>query len=381
MKKIESDFSEFQRNIESVNLLIKKYSNFFFYFSPDPDAVGLSIAMSLYLKNLEKDCYIFVPEGFDANLNFMFRMAEFNNIHIIHDMESVCRILSVKSPMFIISDTATRFLLPFFDKINECKEKYCPEESIEIDHHFGGDSEKIYDNSVTMFYKANSCCEILAEYLNAVERNMNLKFPRNIVLCLLVGICFDTQFGKFVANKELYEKWFDFLSDRLTRLTWENNLFSDSKQVFVEITKMSENKIKVINDLLGITEVKNNIGLLIVPDVKMEESLSKTGDSTCILSKIVHDLTDRLTEFSGNIGIMAFYDNIQQLFFVKARRSMTYNAYDLRNLEKYLVKSFGDAFQGGGGHPGAVSFRVKGIITRNEFVKKLKDLFYEFSGM
>jgi nanoRNase/pAp phosphatase (c-di-AMP/oligoRNAs hydrolase) len=380
MKKNESDFNEFQNNIESVSRLLNEYSNYFFYFSPDPDAVGLSIALSLYLKNKEKDCYIYLPEGFDVNLNFMFEIAKFNDIRIIRDIDAVCQTLSVKSPMFIISDTATKFLLPNFDKINKCKELHCPDDVIEIDHHFGGDSEKIYDNSVTLFYKSNSCCEILAEYLHAVEKNVSLKFPRNIVLCLLVGICFDTQFGKFVANKPLYDKWFEFLSLRLTKLTWENNLLNDSKQVFIEITKMSENKIKVINDLLKEAVISGSTGLLMVPDVKMEDSLSKTGDSTCILSKIVHDLTDRLTEMSGNIGIISFYDNIQKLFFIKARRSMEYKDYDLRDMEKLLMKHFDGNLQGGGGHPGAVSFRITGI-NRKEFIVKLKEFFKEFSAL
>jgi nanoRNase/pAp phosphatase (c-di-AMP/oligoRNAs hydrolase) len=380
MKKTESNFEEFQENIKAVSVLLEKYSNYFFYFSPDPDAVGLSIAMSLYLKNMNKDCYIFLPEGFDTNLNFVFEIAKFNNIIIIRDIENVCQILSVKSPLFIISDTATRFLLPQYNRINECKEKYCPEESIEIDHHFGGDSEKIYSNSVPLFFKANSCCEILAEYLNAVEKNINLKFPRNIVLCLLVGICFDTQFGKFVANQPLYEKWFDFLSKRLTILTWENNLFRESKQIFVEITKMSENKLKVINDLLKTTAINNSVGLLILPDVKMEESLSKTGDSTCILSKIVSDLIDRVTEISGNIGVLSFYDNLQNLFFIKVRRSSNFKNYDLRNIEKLLIDYFDGEFQGGGGHPGAVSFRIK-KIPRKEFIKIINDFFTEFSSL
>ena len=379
IKKKEDTKEEFLENIKKITDLINKNDNFFFYFSPDPDAVGVSIAFSLFLRQNYKDCVIFLPEGFDPNLDFLFDVASYNKIRIIKDVHKLKDILMQSKPVFVTCDTATHFLLPSFSEINKLKDEFCPKESIELDHHFGGDSEKIYEDSLTLFLKTNSSCEILAEVFDEIgkfeNKNIDYIFPRNIVLSLLIGICFDTQFGKFVVDKENYDKWYHFLSDRLKSITWGNPKYlNSSKQVFDAINKMSETKEKVLKYLVDTSRTKKKVGLLILPPVGMYESLGPAGDSTCILSKIVTDLSNSLPEYAGRIGILIFYDNLAKVYFLKIRRSFSYKDYDLRDLEVLLKEIFEKDYLGGGGHSGATSFRINDI-DRNDFIYKVEQFF------
>jgi nanoRNase/pAp phosphatase (c-di-AMP/oligoRNAs hydrolase) len=368
-KKVESKREEFLINIKKISELIGKYDKFFFYFSPDPDASGISVAFSLFLKQKNKDAFIYLPEGVDSNLDFLFDIATYNDIIILKKSEDVEKMIEKESPVFVVCDTPTRFLLPEFKKLTKLKDKYSPAESIEIDHHFGGDSEQIFEKSITLFSAANSCSEIFADYLMETEDDFEKSFPRNIVLSLLVGICFDTQFGKFLDDKINYDKWFGFLSERIKNITWDGSNLKSSEQIFDAINRISEAKESVLNYLTKSTDAKDGVGLLVVPEVGMYESLSPNGDSTCILSKVVSDLSNMVPEVSGKIGLLAFYNDSTELYYIKVRRSFVFKEYDLRLIEDILADVFGKNFIGGGGHPGAVSFRMN-ADNRKDFIKK-----------
>lgn len=362
-------------------MIIESNSVFFFYFCPDPDAVGASVALALYLVRENKECIIFLPDGVDQNLDFILDIAKYNNIFILSEPNEVLNILKAKKPIFITCDTPTHFLLENFEKINSLKDASENNVSIEIDHHFGGDSEKIYKDSIAFFQTANSSCEIVADLLEMlnlddpgnIEADFDITFPRNIVLSLLVGICFDTQFGKYITSKENYHRWFHLLSERLKWLTWGNPKYiRSSMQVYDAINRMSKAKSKIIKGLVKTSNIINNVGLLIVPPYGMYESISSSGDSTCILSKLVPDLSNRVPEYSGRVGILGYFDDVSELYFLKIRRSERFKKYDLRKAEKILADIFNEKFKGGGGHQGATSFRIENM-TRSEFIKHIND--------
>jgi hypothetical protein len=308
-------------------------------------------------------------------------------------MSIVKSIVENKNAVIISCDTPTHFLLPN----NELMLTFLDEEAqtyIEIDHHFGADSEQTFRNAVTLFAKTNSCCEIIAEFFAVVgfginglsndEANEMRKtkeltsidfdryFPRNIVLSLLVGICFDTHFGKFVTNKDSYDRWFSLLSARLTDLTWgDARKISSSQMVFDTINRMNDTKRKTLERYVVKTSVSKGIGLLIMPPVDKYESLAKSKDSTCVFCKLTGDFSNMVPDYAGAIGIFAYYDNLYQLYYIKVRRTAEFKEYDLRNLESLFNKVFNAYFLGGGGHEGATSFRVADI-GRVAFVRKIK---------
>lgn len=377
IKKQENTYEEIIVNTDKIQSIIETYDFFFFYFSPDPDAVGVSIAFALYLRHFHKESAIYLPEGFDPNLDFLFDVASYNNIKIIKEFQETLSYIKNHKPVFITCDTATHFLLPHFNEINDFKQRFCPKESIEADHHFGGDSEVIFEDSATLYVKSNSSCEILGNYFEAIKEKKKLNedniFPRNVVLSLLIGICFDTQFGKFVVDQEKYDRWFTFLSNRLKKITYSNPKFLNSgTQVFEAINKMNETKLKLLEELVKETRIMEEVGLLIVKPVGIYESLAPSGDSTCILSKIVSDLSNLIPEKSGKVGILAYFDDVSKIYYMKIRRSYAYKDYDLREFEAILTEIFGKDYIGGGGHAGATSFRVSGNIERKDFIDKIE---------
>ena len=381
IKRIETTKEEFYNSVEKIREIIKNNNNFLFLFSPDPDAVGTSIAFGIFLKMLNKNSSVFLSNGFDKNSSFLFDIAKYNNIDILRNKSSVLDYITKKEPVYVIIDTPNSFLISGFDKIKKAKRKTEPK-VIEIDHHFGGDSEQIFHNSATLYLRYSSAAEIVFHFLEAYFKDSNLKkeeiFPRNIILALLVGLCFDTQFGKYVVNKEIYNSSFSFLSESIQKLTWEvkPTNFKSAKQIFESINKMSMAKEKVLDSFADYINIIDNVGLLIVPHISMKDSLSKGGDSTCIFSKLVTDLSNMVPEISGNIGILAYFDDISDLYFLKIRRDYAYNSYDLRDLEVELKDIFGEHYIGGGGHTGATSFRIA-KMDREMFEDRVK-IFHMF---
>ena len=385
---------QFISNANKINEIIRTGKSFIFYFSPDPDAVGASVALALYIRRYGKECIIYLPDGFDKNLDFLFDIAIYNNINVVQDMAIVKSIVENQDAVIVSCDTPTHFLLPNNEQMLAFLDEKSTQTHIEIDHHFGADSEQTFRNAVPLFAKTNSCCEIIAEFFTVLGFNiMNLSeedannmlktedikeidfdryFPRNIVLSLLVGICFDTHFGKFVTNKDSYDRWFTLLSDRLTDLTWgDARKISTSQMVFDTINRMNETKKKTLERYVTKTSAVKGIGLLVMPPVDKYESLAKSKDSTCVFCKLTGDFSNMVPDFAGAIGIFAYYDNLYQLYYVKIRRTSEFKGYDLRNLESLFNKVFNAYFLGGGGHEGATSFRIADI-GRVAFVRKIK---------
>ncbi|MBN2545373.1 MAG: hypothetical protein JXB50_06230 [Spirochaetes bacterium] len=376
-KKLFSDKS-FEANVYKFISDINDNSDFLFYFSPDPDAIGASIALSLYLSRKSKNSTIFLPDIINPNLDFLLKIAVYNNIYIISDLEEMLKLINNKNITVITCDTPSHYLLPDYCQLKKNFHKNNNICFIEIDHHFSGDSEKIFKNSLCLFKKSNSTSEIVAEVFEMIGRYndydnyIDLMFPRNIVLSLLVGICFDTHFGKFVIDANMFEKWFELLSHRLVNLTWGNKKYiQTAEEVFNKINQISLSKKKVINKLLNDMVVINSIGLLILPEYNKYDSLSDDGDPTCILYKIIPDLTNMSAERSKKIGIVAYYDDSLDLFLIKIRRSSMFNSFDIRKIDKLLKKIFKKNFLGGGGHEGATSFKIK-KMERSQFIDDLK---------
>ncbi len=387
MEKKETPEENIKLNLSKLLSCIENNCCFLFYFSPDPDAIGASLAMSLYLRSINKKSAMLIPDGMDKNLNFLNEIAIYNGIDILTSKDTLFNFL-LNKPIIIIPDTPTHYLLPYFDELSDYFSIVENKENvIEVDHHFKGDSEQIFTESLTFFINCNSVCEIIAEFLSYISCE-NLKsidydvyFPRNIILSLLVGICFDTQFGKFIHNQEVFDKWFTPLSNRLTKITWNNELYlSSSRHIFDTINQMSEEKNKVLNQLSSKTFIYNKTGLLLMPYTEKYKSLSDRGDSTCVFSKLITDISNIIPELSGYVGIFAYFDTISLNYFIKIRRSQVYSGYDLRNIEDLLKECFGNDFLGGGGHEGAVSFRIS-AIERYDFTVKINHLHKKISKL
>ena len=376
MNKTNFSKEQFECNSKKLQDLINERNDFFFYFSPDFDSVCSSLSFAIYLKRLKKNSLIYFPLEENAGFDFLFKIADYNKISIISDLADLKNELSNKEYVFTVFDTPNKALLPSFEEINSIFNSYDCHDSIEIDHHFGNDSEQIYSSSISLFKCANSCCDIIADFflLCGGENVWDEYFPRNIVLILLTGICSDTQLGKFcsvVGDND----WFRILSQRLEELTWsDSGNFKTPHEIFDFITNKSEAKTIVIEKVMKEVKIRNGLGLLIFPKVDKDENLLD-GEKFCSLEDVSDDLVNLLPQKSGKVGIFIFFDSKKEKYMIKIRRSTFFQDLDLRSLDVLIMDLFADDFCGGGGHPGAVSFRISDKIKYDDFLVKIDELF------
>ena len=200
-------------------------------------------------------------------------------------------------------------------------------------------------------------------------------FPRNIVLTLLTGICSDTQMGKFcpIADER---NWLEILTDRLNLLTWEDSdNFRTPAEIFDVINKKNKAKSIVIERMMKTGKFQNGLGLLVFPNVGKTDNLLAGQDLFCSLEDVSDDLVNLLPEEAGKVGIFVYFDSKKEKYMIKIRRSAVFHELDLRQLDVILIDLFGKDFCGGGGHPGAVSFRVSSEVKYEKFVGKINVLF------
>ena len=63
----------------------------------------------------------------------------------------------------------------------------------------------------------------------------------------------------------------------------------------------------------------------------------------------------------------------EDCFFIKIRRAAKFSGIDLRTAEDKLKSLFNDLYMGGGGHAGAVSFRVH-RMDEKEILEKIETI-------
>jgi nanoRNase/pAp phosphatase (c-di-AMP/oligoRNAs hydrolase) len=262
---------------------------------------------------------------------------------------------------------------------------------IEIDHHFGADSEAITTQGIKLFREANATTEIIGELL----QNLFEKFPettdpfsqRNILVGLITGLLGDTAGGKMISIKKDFDYWMKELGERLTNNTrWrkaregrpsegESSKFKTPEKIREYIDHLSIKQEDYLNAITSRVDKQNGLGLL-----NLMSSVHRQIDNICELQDfnwfpdILGPLLNRIPEEAGKLGVV-FYNgkNAEGLdcIFIKLRRAIDYDAFDLREVEGPIKKAFGGSYMGGGGHPGAVSFRVDSL-DEDSFLLKFK---------
>ena len=161
------------------------------------------------------------PEFLGENLDFFEKIIEYNSITILRNKE---QILAAKDEIetIVFCDTANTKLVPHYSFIAENILVQKPK-VIEIDHHFGADSEELIDYSIKLFREANANTEIIGKllltYHEKYHESPNPFDQRNIILCLITGILGDTVGGKITPYKKDYDYWMDLLQSRLKNIT------------------------------------------------------------------------------------------------------------------------------------------------------------------
>ena len=378
-----------KENLKDALDIINTSESFLFSGDIDPDSVGSMLSLSLYLHQLDKKVFLILPENLGENLDFFEKIIEYNSIQILRNKE---QILAAKGEVetVIFCDTANTKLVPHYSLLAENILSNKPK-VIEIDHHFGADSEELTDYGIKLFRKANANTEIIGNilltYYEKYHEGPNPFDQRNIILGLITGMLGDTVGGKVIPFKEDYNDWMDLFKERLHNITrWRESdkkraidrkhlKFGDPQQILEYLNRLTDEQeacFKLLNDR---AELKGKIGFLNLFHSNQEDIADtyKSFDSYWF-ADIQNFLINSVPETSGYAGMVVFEGQNaegEDCFFIKLRRAVKFSGIDLRTAEGKLKELFGDLYMGGGGHAGAASFRIH-PLDEKEFLKKIE---------
>ncbi|MDA0692046.1 MAG: hypothetical protein O3A78_12905 [Nitrospinae bacterium] len=388
-QKVPTPKELWEGNLEQATSIIESHHTFLFSADIDPDSVGAMMSLSLYLRMLDKQVYIVISNALGENLNYLEKMIDYNGIHTLRTTDEIAGVKDVVDAV-IFCDTANTKLVPFYPFIWEhLLSRNLP--VIEIDHHFGADSEKLSDHGVTLFRKANATTEITGELL----KKLHQKYPekphpfnqRNIVISILTGILGDTVGGRTVPCKQSYVQWVGSLGNKLKRNTrWrkpngarpgddKKTKFGNPQQILDYLNRLSLDQEVCIKSLKKRMVVEGDVCSLnlLNSTYSQVEDVCRPYDSPWF-AYILGFLLDQIPNTSGKVGLLYFHGknaDDRDCIYIKMRRSTDYSGIDLRTTECQLRAVFGGKYMGGGGHPGAASFRIH-PHDENEFLAKFE---------
>jgi len=375
------------RNLgRAVSLVVEK-EHFLFCGDIDPDSVGSMVSLALFLRLIDKQASVVLPNGLTENLNYLIKILNHNSIQIVKT-EGEIRDLSGHVEGVVICDTANSKLVPFYSVLVErFIEKEVP--VIEIDHHFGADSEAVTERGIKLFREANATTEIVGEFLQSLAS----KFPetedpfsqRNILIGLITGLLGDTVGGKAILFKNDFDYWMEKLGKKLTQNTrWRSargdrtddskkSKFGTPEKIGEYLDQLSNEQEEYIAVLTKRIEKQGGLGFLNLMYSALEEieSICKPNRSEWFLD-ILGFLLNHIPEEAGKIGIIYYNGKNAEgksCIFIKIRRSTRYNGVDLRKVEEPIKRAYDGHYMGGGGHPGAVSFRVAPHHEKDFFLR------------
>lgn len=384
--------STWETNLSEAVEVIHSSDNFLFSGDIDPDSVGSMLSLSLYLNQLDKKVFLVIPEMLGDNLDFFEKIIHYNSIQILRNQDDI-EAVKDEVETIIFCDTANTKLVPFYPFIAESILSKKPK-VVEIDHHFGADSEELTDYGIKLFRNANANTEIIGNVLEMLHgknpQGPNPFSQRNIILGLITGMLGDTVGGRVIHYKEDYDHWMEKLGNQLKEITrWRDSddkreedcktaKFGDPKQILDYLNRLTDDQEVCFNLLNARIEMKGKMGFLnLLPSTYREVNGSCQPFESDWFVDIMNFLVNAVPEKSEHAGVVIFEGKNAEgidCIFIKVRRAVDYSGVDLRAGEDLIKELFGDLYMGGGGHAGAASFRVH-LLEEKDLLTRLDTLF------
>ncbi|HUT64883.1 MAG TPA: hypothetical protein VMZ05_01905, partial [Spirochaetota bacterium] len=213
-------------------------------------------------------------------------------------------------------------------------------------------------------FKLNRRSDLLSQY------QIGDLFSRNVVLAILTGIIGDSKMGQLLKSsreKRYYQIFSGIFNNLLARETTKDTNFSNMRELFSELLRLSKKEETCYNYFLERKKLSSSIGWVVLKESDMQH-LFNTCDGETIVS-VARAIADTLAEESGKISLVVYYDNPSEsdLIQFRMRRAQDFKTYDLRNiLDLFDIED-------GGGHEGAIGFRLKKerLADLDTFIEKL----------
>ncbi|MCL1813995.1 MAG: DHH family phosphoesterase [Treponema sp.] len=324
---------------------------------PDTDCIASLVAFALLLGKFNKEITVFLSGPVMAQFSYLLAICKYNGIDVAYGKLPKGKGYSA----VVILDTPKPGMIALNDEIAALMEDkgIC---KIEIDHHLGGDARYAGDEGYCLLSEASSTCELIGYFLLKLsQQKEKFKkidfFTRNFSLAIITGIVGDSQMGKYLKTRR--EKfYYKIFTDIFARLLGEKTLkdsknLSSMEAVFDVIQNFSVREKHCFEGIMQLKNTEKSIHYVCINEEQSVKFLNDYGSE--LLVNVSKAAADTLAEDCNKLGLVAYYDDPSLSDFVqfRLRRSAKYLHIDLRTVLAGLQ------IENGGGHPGAIGFRVK----------------------
>jgi nanoRNase/pAp phosphatase (c-di-AMP/oligoRNAs hydrolase) len=326
--------------------------------SPDDDCISSMISFALVLHLFYKDVALYLGGQVHERFKYLLDIARYNSIRILNadippadDVDTLI-LVDTPKPSMIEASPAVRVHIARPEVLR-----------IEVDHHLGADSGYFGDEGYSLVTEASSASELIGHILLKLQSRPDLLerhqvtdlFPRNIVLAILTGIIGDSNMGQYLKSrreKKYYQIFAGMFNDLLSRRTTKKTNFRTMDQVFTELQKLSAHEEDCFGYMMARKRRAGSLSVVALAEEEMKPLYGSCDEDTIVSGARV--IADKLAEESGKLGLVAYYDNPErsELVQFRLRRAGGWKKYDLRRLLELF------AIANGGGHEGAIGFRV-----------------------
>ena len=355
------------RSIRQKNLTIERIITAFVerkrflvlgHQNPDDDCVSSMISAALLLRMFYKDVSLYVAGTLHERFKYLLDICRYNSIPVISSNAAPAADLDT----VVLCDTPKPSMIDMSPLIRDAVAS--PRVlRIEIDHHIAADSAYFGDEGYRLVNEASSACELIGHILLKLQFHAELLeryeitelFPRNLVLAILTGIIGDSNMGQYLKSrreKKYYQIFSGMFNEMLSRRTTKKTNFFTADQVFTELQKLSAREEDCYRFMMERKRLTGAIGVVALSESDTSTLCAETDDDTIISTARV--IADTLAEESGKLGLVVYYDKPERSDLVqfRLRRAGAWKKYDLRRILTLF------SIANGGGHEGAVGFRV-----------------------
>ena len=371
-----SSIAERNRTVERLLDIFQNREEFLLlgHEQPDEDCISSLVSMALLIRKFNKSVTIFIRDQIPAQMSYLTNICSYNEIPVYQDAST----LTMKPDVLCILDTPKPDMIAAAPEI----EPYLHNPDIpviEIDHHLSADAEYAGTPGLCLVNRASSTCELIGFICCKISRKPELLskyditnlFSRNLVLSMLTGMIGDTKFG-LTLKKDRDIFFYNYFSTKFSGILQQSvhknsGNYASMTDIFRSLEKLSADEKDLHQKLLERAHYFGRTGYVILDPDASYEILDTVEYSLFV--KVIKSVTDFLSEKSGTIGLTGYYDpeDVSDLIQFRIRTARAVSGMDLRN----ILKEF--SIEDGGGHPGAIGFRISRdkLSNPDQFVKNI----------
>ncbi|PIE98851.1 MAG: phosphoesterase [Treponema sp.] len=348
------------RVIAKILDIIMNNDSFFMlgHSCPDEDCVSSLVALGLLLKKFGKQVCFFLEQPITEQLDFLEKIVEYNDIKMyIGDPDLTCR----PDVLFVLDTPKKEMVAAKGRALEFLNDDSIPR--IEIDHHFNSDADVSGMPELSLLLRASSTCEILAQICYKLEKrpdilekyNIDELYSRNIVLAMLTGMIGDAKLGNYLF-KQRDKRVFDYFLNKLNKILSEQQKnksnIASIHEILNILEQLSVGEYNIFSKILSYAKYSDEVGSIVINKANSENIFRENEYEKTV--SVVKTATNVIAENAGKVGISVFFDPPEISDKIQFRVRASERANNLNLLSILLDMKI----ENGGGHPGAIAFRI-----------------------